>query len=194
MCQFCDLYIRTSGDLYSIVVDPKQNQPIQSWEEPPTDAKVFTFEYKAQAREWYHRKEWERLWFGNPREQLRLTSEEKEWVDFHTEMRDRIDAKKGELERLLGSDLLKNVTHGIDVHGLRITESKEIFKEGATEPFCGFGGLVNEGLDRATQMIAIFELYLEYAHAQETKNREKDETMNLVRREKSENDFDRNSV
>jgi hypothetical protein len=174
MCQFCDLYIRSSGDQFSIAVDPKANQPLQSWEEIPSDGKVFTFEYKAQAREWYHRREWERMWFGNPREQLRLTREEKEWVEFHAEMRERIDAKKGEIERLLQSDIMKNVTHGLDIHGFRVSESREIYKEGASEPFCGLGGGLGEGLDRATLMIAIFELYLEYAHAQDSKRRLKD--------------------
>jgi hypothetical protein len=175
LCQFCDLYIRNSGDQFSIVLDPKANQPLQSWEEIPSDGKVFTFEYKAQAREWYHRREWERLWFANPREQLRLTSEEKEWVEFHSEMRERIDAKKGEIERLLQSDIMKNVTHGLDIHGFKVSETREIFKEGSTEPFCGLGGSLIDGLDRATLMIAIFELYLEYAHAQEVKHRPRDE-------------------
>lgn len=104
-----------------------------------------------------------------------MTREEKEWIDFHTEMRERIDAKKGEIERLLNSDIMRTVTHGIDIHGFKVSETREIFKIGETEPFCGLGGGLNEGLERANLMIAIFELYLEYAHAQEVKRQLKSE-------------------
>jgi hypothetical protein len=125
------------------------------------------------------------MWFGNPREQLRMTREEKEWVDFHNEMRERIDAKKGEMERLLQSDIMKNVTHGLDMHGFKVSETREIFKEGSTEPFCGLGGGMAEGLDRATLMIAMFELYLEYAHAQEAKRHIKEADRETDREEET---------
>ena len=169
MCQFCDLYIRTTGDPFSIVVDTKSNQPVPSSEEAPKDAIVFTFAYKAQAREWYHRKEWERRWFSNAQEELRLSTEEKQWLDFHADMRNKIDANKGDLERLLRSSTIKNVTHGLQAHGFKVTEAKEIVREGSSETFCGFAGGLQEGIDKATFLIAMFELYLEYAHVQEMK-------------------------
>jgi hypothetical protein len=181
LCQFCDLFIRNSGDSFSVAIDSKMGLPVPKTELIPDDAKVFTFLLQSQATEWFHRKEWERLRLGISPEQIRLNDEEKRWIEFHMDIRERIDVKKSELERLLHSSIIKNLTRGLEVHGFKISPKREIFKlEGAEsgnnnnlQPFCGLGGVVGEGIERATDIMAMFELYLEYVHAEEIKEERK---------------------
>jgi hypothetical protein len=177
MCEYCDLFIRSSGETFSVVVTARKGVPIPAGELIPEDAKIFTFALKSQAREWFHRKQWQRVRFEEKsEEQLSLNDEEKRLVEFHSEIRERIDLKKGEMERLLRSGIIKNITQGLEIYGYKITPEREIIKIGSAnddEPFCGLGGVVGEGIDRATDMIAMFELYLEYVHVQEIREQRK---------------------
>ncbi len=92
-------------------------------------------------------------------------------MEYDSYIRERINSKKGELERLLKSDIVKDVTHGLELDGFRLTPGKEILKDGRTEPYCGFNGVLEEGIERASLMIAMFEIYLDHAHVQDIKKR-----------------------
>ena len=76
------------------------------------------------------------------------------------------DANKRDFERLLRSPTIKDVTRGLQMHGFKRAEANEIIRESSTETFCGFGGGLQEGIDKATYPIAMFEIYREYSHVQ----------------------------
>lgn len=172
MCQFCELFIRRTGETFSIGLSPKDGKPIKISEAMPEDARVFTFALRSQAREWFHTRQWEKILFGSSQEHFRQDAEEKGWTEFRSEIRESIDSKKSEIERLLHSPIIKNVSQGLELHGFKMAPSREVFLVGqppSTPPLCGFGGATSEGVERATDIIAILELYLEHVHAQDIK-------------------------
>ena len=170
MCQLCEHFIRKTGETFSIAFSPKDGKPIKVSETAPEDARVFTFALRSQAKEWFHRRQWERILFASSHEQ-RLESEEKGWIEFRSETRESIDSKKSEIERLLHSPIIKNVSQGLEMHGFKMTPSREIFRisePSSNPPLCG-SGAISEGVETATDILAMFELYLEHVHAQEIK-------------------------
>ena len=173
MCQFCEHFIRKTGETFSIALSPKDGKPIKNSEPMLEDARVFTFAQRSQAKEWFHRRQWEKILFGGSQDHFRQDSEEKGWTEFRSEIRESIDSKKSEIERLLHSPIIRNVSQGLEMHGFKMTPSREVFR--ASDPpsnplLCGFGGKTSEGVERATEIIDIFDLYLEHVHALEIKS------------------------
>jgi hypothetical protein len=176
MCKLCELFISANDDAFSIATDSRTGLPIPAGSLVPEDAKIFSFPSHSEAREWFHRNKWEKDNFG-VRQELRLTNEERQLIEFYSDTRQKVDEKKGDLERLLHSGIIRNVAQGVEIHGYKISPSGEIYRIGsqetATAPFCGLGPIAAEGIERATDMIAMFELYLEHVHAEEMKQQRK---------------------